>query len=191
MKLCHYKRLMQETDEILIKKIAGGDETALEELVLRHQNKILNLIYRHVNSSSDAEELAQDVFARVWSRAKSFKGNSKLSTWLYRIAVNLSINHLKKRKIDREIKKDVTAPADSQPDSIMVKNRQTLLIKNAVESLPPAQKTVLILSKYENHSYAEISEIMDLSIPAVESLLFRAKQNLKEFLLPFREKGEL
>ena len=182
---------MLETDETLIKKIAGKDEKAFEELVFRYQNKVLSLIYRYVNSLPDAEELAQDVFVRVWNQAGSFKGRSKLSTWLYRIAVNLSINHLKKRKIDREIKKDIAAASDSQPDFIMVKDKQTLLIKNAIDSLPPAQKTTFILSKYENHSYAEISEIMNLSIPAVESLLFRAKQNLKKFLLPFREKGEL
>ncbi|OIN97392.1 hypothetical protein AUJ66_03550 [Candidatus Desantisbacteria bacterium CG1_02_38_46] len=194
---------MQETDEILIKKIATGDEIAFEEMVLRYQNKVLNLIYRHINSSSEAEEIAQDVFVKVWSQAKSFKGNSKLSTWLYRIAINLSINHLRKKKLktvsldkgiflpDGKIKKDIAAPIDLQPDFAMAKNRQALLIKNAVDSLPPTQKTAFILSKYENHSYARISEIMNLSIPAIESLLFRAKQNLKKFLLPFREKGEL
>jgi RNA polymerase sigma-70 factor, ECF subfamily len=182
---------MQETDEILIKKIAAGDERAFEEIVARHQNKIINMIYRNINSFSDAQELAQDIFVKVWNRAKTFRGESKFSTWLYRITINAVINHTKKKKPLVEIKKDIISPAGLQPDSIMSGNNRSELIKSAVDSLPITQKTAFILSKHENHSYEEISDIMGISISAVESLLFRAKKNLKEFLMPFREKGEL
>lgn len=190
-------------DKILIDNIGRRDETAFEEFVRCYQSKIMNLLYNYTHSMPDAEELAQDVFIKVWNSATSFKGKSKVSTWIYRIAVNLAINHIKKKKLPAlsidgyvspsgdKIRKDVAAPEITQPESVMKSKDRKILIEDAIEKLHPTQKMAFVLSKYEGHSYAEIAEIMKVSIPAVESLLFRAKQNLKEFLLPFREKGEI
>ena len=188
-----------EFDKVLVRRMSGGDELAFEEFVNRYQDKILNLIYRYTHSRSDAEELVQDVFLKVWHTASSFRAESKVFTWIYRIAVNLSINHLKKKKnvvesLDKpmvlytgEVRKQVSAPDNLQPDYILEQKEAKLLIENVIQKLPPNQKIAFILSKYEDHSYNEIAEIMKISLPTVKSLLFRAKQNLEKALLPFKQ----
>ena len=193
----------KERDKILIDKIAGGDDTAFEEFVICHQGRIINLIYKYTRSREDAEELAQDVFVSVWEAAGSFRGRSSVSTWLYRIAVNASINHVRKRRIRAEsldkpvnlqggrVYRQVAGPVSMQPDSMLEQKTDKIIIEKAMEKLAPNQKMAFMLSKYENHSYAEIAEIMKLSVSSVESLLFRAKQNLKIYLVDHRQRGEI
>lgn len=190
-------------DIILLEKIAKKDEDSFELFVSNYQNKIINLIYNYTHSRSDAEELTSDVFIKVWNSAGSFKARSKVSTWMYRIAANTAINHKRKKHLlsspadgfvnfqDSKIKKDIAAPDNLQPQAIMEKNDKNSIIQSAVDKLNPQQKMAFILSKYECRSYLEISQIMELSIASVESLLFRAKQKLKDILLPLRKKGEI
>lgn len=189
-----------ETDRMLITKISEGNETAFEEFVLCHQKKILNLIYRYTHSMPDAEELMQDVFVRVWNSARSFRGKSEVFTWLYRIAVNLAINHLKKKRFpaksldipvnlqDGEVQQQVPAPENQQPDCIFEEKAVKSIIENVVAQLPSTQKMAFVLSRYENNSYAEISATMKTSVSSVKSLLFRANHNIRKQLLPIKEK---
>jgi len=193
----------ENRDRILINKIAKRDESAFEEFLKYYQHRIINLLYRYTHSRSDAEELAQDVFINIWNRADSFKGRSRVSTWIYRIACNLAINHLKKRKLpilsidgyitspSSRIKKDLIDPGALRSESFTDNKEKKALIEAAIEKLSPAQKMAILLSRYEGYSYAEISEIMKISVSAVESLLFKAKQKLRTILLPFKEKGML
>jgi len=188
-----------ELEKSLIERIKRKDEPAFEEFVRHFQGMVLNLLYRYVRSVPDAEELAQDVFVRIWNSAGSFRGDSRVSTWIFRIASNLAINYLKKKKL-KQVSLDVSSSlkgdrikdeiSDSSGRRSVTENRANL-IESAVQSLPPNQKIAFILSKHEKHSYKEISEIMKVSVPAVESLLFRAKQNLRVFLLPYRENGKI
>ena len=185
----------EEKDLFLIKAIANQDEAVFEEFVKKYQSRIINLIYKYTHSRHDAEELAQDVFIKVWDSAPSFKARSKVLTWIYRIAINTSLNYIKRKSLNFSIKlgdrtKDLVAPQKNQPEFLLIRSEREVMIEKALENLHPSQKTAFILSKYQNYSYAKIAEIMKISIPAVESVLFRAKQKLREELLPLKEKGE-
>jgi len=189
--------LQELNDEDLLKMVAQNDEQAFCELFTRYEDKVFNLVYRYVGTSYEAEELTQDIFLRVYNSAHKFRGESKFATWLYRIAVNVCKNYKRKKKPtvvsidDPEISTNLSAPESSEPDAILAEKRKRAIIQVALDSLPPNQKTAFILSKYENYTYAEIAEIMKISVSAVESLLFRAKQNLKKKLLPYKQRGEI
>ncbi|MGB3478598.1 MAG: RNA polymerase sigma factor [bacterium] len=199
----HNLNLDQEADETLIKKVALKDEFAFRTIFNRYEHKIFNLIYRYIGSYHEAEELTQDVFVKIYKAAKTFKGKARFSTWLYRITVNVCKKHrMKKRLILRSLDDDVTlastkiarefcAPESTMPDKIFKQKQKMAIIQNAVDTLPANQKIAFILSKYESYSYAEIAVIMHTSISAVESLLVRAKRNLKKELMPFKERGEI
>jgi len=188
-----------EDDESLIKRFVSNDESAFEELFRRYEQKIFNLVYRYIGSYPETEELTQDVFVKVYKSAQTFKGKSKFSTWIYRIAVNTCLNYKKKKRLVMESLdrsgtqpvKELIAPNSTTPEELFERARKMLIIQQAIDSLPPNQKIAFILSKYEGFSYAEISEIINTSISAVESLLFRAKQQLKKELTPYKEIGDL
>jgi len=198
----HNLHLDQEADEALIKKVALKDEFAFSAIFNRYEHKIFNLVYRYIGSYHEAEELTQDVFVKIYKAAKTFKGKARFSTWLYRITVNVCKKHkMKKRLILRslddtamtsiKISRELCAPESTMPDKIFKQKQKMAIIQNAVDTLPANQKIAFILSKYEGYSYAEIAVIMNTSISAVESLLVRAKRNLKKELMPFKERGEI
>jgi RNA polymerase sigma-70 factor (ECF subfamily) len=191
--------LIQITDEALLAQAAGGDESAFETLVKRYESKIINLAYKYARNADEAEDIAAETFFRVWEHAADFKGQSKFSTWCYRIAVNICLNYKQALKrnpvfeyIDRifendggEFKKEIAEPAQgSQPDVVAHAAEHESFVTAAIDALPPQQKTAFVLSWFEGHSYQEIAAIMELSIPSVESLLFRAKENLRKKIKP-------
>ena len=188
-----------EDDEFLIKRFVSDDESAFEELFGRYKQKIFNLVYRYIGSYPETEELTQDVFVKVYKSAQTFKGKSKFSTWVYRIAVNTCLNYKKKKrlvvesldKLGTQLVKELVAPDSTTPEELFKRARKMAIIQQALDSLLPNQKIAFILSKYEGFSYAEIGEIMNVSISSVESLLFRAKQQLKKELTPYKEMGDL
>ena len=183
-----------DNEKLLIERIASQEETAFEELVGIYKKRVINFIYRFVYSIEDAQDLAQDVFVKIWNAASSFKGRSKVSTWIYAISANLAINHKRKKRLvttsldsvtiteHGAITREVASPSNQQPDSILEEKTMKSDILRSIDKLAPNQKTALILSHYENRSYKEIAEIMKTSVSSIESLLFRAKQNLKKLL---------
>jgi RNA polymerase sigma-70 factor (ECF subfamily) len=193
------KSQFHEDDEFLIKRFVSNDESAFEELFRRYEQKIFNLVYRYIGPYPETEELTQDVFVKVYKSAQTFKGKSKFSTWIYRIAVNTCLNYKKKKRLAVEsldesgtqLANDLVAPNSTTPEELFKRARKMAIIQQAIDSLPPNQKVTFILSKYEGFSYTEISEIINTSISAVESLLFRAKQQLKKELTPYKEIGDL
>ena len=193
------KTLFHEDDEFLIKRFVSNDESAFEELFRRYEQKIFNLVYRYIGPYPETEELTQDVFVKVYKSANTFKGKSKFSTWIYRIAVNTCLNYKAKKrlivesldKIDNQPVKELVAPDSTNPEEQFTRARKMAIIQQVIDVLPPNQKIAFILSKYEGFSYAEIGEIMNVSISSVESLLFRAKQQLKKELTPYKEIGDL
>jgi RNA polymerase sigma-70 factor (ECF subfamily) len=183
----------ETSSEDLMAQAAGGDDYAFEILVQRHQASILNLIYRFVGNRAEAKDLAQEVFVRVWQAAKSYKPKAKFSTWTYRIAVNLCLNELKSKRRKRLIPlgteerpdSDYSTPTDvsQSPEDLLLAKERGRQISEALRSLPENQRMALILKRYDNLSYEEIGRIMGCSVPAVESLLVRAKKNLQEKLI--------
>jgi RNA polymerase sigma-70 factor, ECF subfamily len=181
------------TDNELLALVAAGDQAAFERLVLRHQDKIFNLAYRFSRDRQDSEELAQEVFLKVWKHARTFKGRAAFSTWLYRLAVNTCLNYRQKKKIAPEplpLLGDFAGMADEAGAMIMAREREEVLNK-ALDVLPPRQRLALILANFEGKSYEDIAAALDISVSAVETLLFRARQNLAAILRPLKNKGEL
>ncbi len=184
-----------DKDFELVKNLKEGNEKAFEEIVNIYKHLILNIIYRYTSNYDDAEDITQEVFVKVWKNIKSFKGKSKFSTWLYRITVNHCLNYINKHKKDPISFERVVGKGrvSNTPNSEIIyeKKNKAEIIREALSNLPDRQKIALILSKFEYKSYNEISHIMGVSISSVESLIFRAKVNLKKELLPLKEKGEI
>jgi RNA polymerase sigma-70 factor, ECF subfamily len=182
--------------EDLMARVAEGNDYAFEILVQRHQTSVLNLIYRYVADRTKARDLAQEVFMRVWQAARTYKPKAKFTTWIYRITANLCLNELKsegRKKLvsqfpnlegaetDGEAFSDESASAEER----LLAEERSRQITYALQSMPENQRMALILKKYEDLSYQEISKILGCSVSAVESLLVRAKRNLQEKLTPF------
>jgi RNA polymerase sigma-70 factor (ECF subfamily) len=176
----------ENTDEQLITKVAKGDEQAFEQLVHKYQQAVFSTIYRYVGNSEDVQDLAQEIFMKVWRSAAKFKHKSKFSTWLYRIIANHCINY-RRKNIHRHASLDEMAEQGQTPDALIVEpdwkqKREVDLVRKAVAELPERQRIALILAQFEGRSYKEIADIMKVSVSSVESLLFRARSALKDKL---------
>lgn len=162
----------------------------IEQVVELYKNQVYNLALHYVQNTEDAQEITQDVFVSVFQAADSFRGEAQLSTWIYRITVNRSLDFIRARKRKKRFgfliygldKSDVGsngALTDFDHPGIQLEHKESLQrLFRFINELPEKQKTVLILSKIERKSQNEVSEIMELSTKAVESLLHRAKLNL-------------
>ena len=171
----------------MIETILKGDQRAFKLLVDTYQLMVVNTCYAFVHDRDEAEDIAQDVFVQVFESLGKFRFESKLSTWLYRIAVNRSINHCKsprgraiKIDIDSWKQQEVAQTIEMPQQQILEEQEQIELIHKAIDKLPENQRTALILNKYEELSYKEIADVMGVSLSSVESLLFRAKNNLEK-----------
>ena len=176
----------------LIEKLKHGDETAFKAIVEQWQDMVYNTILGIVQNETEAEDLAQDVFIKVFEKISTFKGDSKFSTWLYRIATTTALDHLrsKKRKKRSGFLQALSGSSDEKeqiPDfhhpgvSLDNKERATVLFK-AIEALPDSQKAAYTLHKLEGLSYRDVSEVLNTTVSAVESLMSRANQNLRKQL---------
>lgn len=177
----------------LIQRLQNGEEPAFRYLVDTYQNRVFNTAIGIVQNAEDAEDVAQEVFIQVYRSIHGFKGESKLSTWLYRIATTRSLDLLRSRKSKKRfgfmqrLFGDDNDPIHELPDfnhpgvTLDRKENAAKLFK-AIGQLPANQKTAFTLHKLENLSYQEISEVMQTSVPAVESLMHRAKQKLRKIL---------
>jgi RNA polymerase sigma-70 factor (ECF subfamily) len=186
---------VERDDRQLIALTAANDQQAFAELVRRHQSRVFNLAYRFSRDRQDAEDLAQEIFFKVWRHARSFRGEAAFSTWLYRLAVNSCLNHRQGKKARPEpqtLTGDLPAggAAGQAGDDLVAVEREARL-RAALDSLPARQRLALALASFEDKSYEDIAAAMDVSVPAVESLLFRARQNLAVILRPLKNKGEL
>ena len=163
----------------MIKAILEGDQKAFKLLVDTYQLMVVNTCHAFVHDRNEAEDIAQDVFIQVFESLGKFRFESKLSTWLYRIAVNRSINHCKSPR-GRAIKVDIESWKQMPQQQLLEEQEQLELLHRAIDRLPENQRTALILNKYEELSYKEIAEVMGVTLSSVESLLFRAKNNLEK-----------
>lgn len=187
-------------EEEIIKNISNGDFGSFKILVNENQKKVLNTCFRFTNNHEDAEDLTQEVFIEVYRSISGFRGDSKLSTWIYRIAVTKSLDFLRKKKrkkrfgitkgfSNEETMREELKAADISNPATQTENQDRIRILNeALEKLPENQRVAFTLSKYDEMSYQEISEILETTISAVESLIHRAKNNLKKRLYNYYEK---
>lgn len=182
---------MTETE--IIQKLQQGNEPAFKTLVETYQKLVVNTCFGLLQNTEDAEDIAQEVFIEVFRSIQNFRADAKLSTWLYRIAVNRSLNHIrdnKRRKwfqsfddVVKEKNAELHQHHASENPGIELENQQRAnILHEAIGALPENQKTVFTLNKYEDLSYKEIAEIMELSVSSVESLIHRAKTNLQKKL---------
>ncbi len=176
----------KENDQDLIKLVAIGDEKAFEQLVRKYEQAVFSTIYRYIGNRDDVEDLAQEIFLKIWRNAKKFKGKSKFSTWLYRIVVNHCINYRRKHKYKHASLDEMTEKGII-PESLKVtpdweQKRRVEFVRKAVNELPERQRMALVLSQFEGRSYKEIAEIMKVSLSSVESLIFRGRSSLREKL---------
>ena len=173
--------------EDLLIKFQSGDESAFNEIVRTYQSMVVNLAFRFTGSEEDAKDLAQDVFVKVWIKASSFQGDASLKTWIYRITVNESLNFIRKRKIASFVDAMEAALSfqSDDTDTKLHQSEEQNLVRKAIRSLPKKQRIAIILRTFKNLPYEEIALIMELSVSSVESLLFRAKKNLKKKLMKY------
>jgi RNA polymerase sigma factor (sigma-70 family) len=180
-------------EQELIQGLKAGDESAFKYLVETHQDKVYNTILGIVQNPGDAEDVAQEVFIQVFRSIQQFKGESKLSTWIYRIATTRSLDLLRSRKSKKRFgfmqrlfgesgEPTVELPDFNHPGVVLEKKEQAAKLFKAITQLPENQKTAFVLHKMEDLSYQEVSEVMNTTVPAVESLMHRAKLNLRKIL---------
>ncbi|MFV0501697.1 MAG: RNA polymerase sigma factor [Bacteroidales bacterium] len=171
----------------LAQEISKGNHKAFEDFFEQYKLKVMNLCYGMLHNRDDAEDLVQDIFVELYTSSGKFKGNSKLSTWLYRIAVNKTINHIRKNKI-----KNLFLNIDDKSNVFVEEERVDLTIEERekiaelhkfIDKLPSKQKIALTLFVYDELPQKEIAEIMGVSVNSVEVLVFRAKQSIKKLMI--------
>ena len=182
----------------LIVQLQQGDEAAFKKLVDEWQHMVYNTALGIVQNADDADDITQEVFIQVYRSVSSFKGDSKFSTWLYRIAVGKALDHEKKKKRQKRFgfvqrlfggdgEEQIHAVEFDHPGVQMEKKERANELFNALQQIPDKQRIAFTLHKLEGQSYQEIAEIMNTSLYAVESLMSRAKTNLKTVLKNYYE----
>ena len=173
-----------------MKRIAAGDMEAFRLLVEAHQTRVIGTISKMLGSEAEAEDLAQQVFIRVWKSAGRYQPTAKFTTWLFRITRNLVFNELRRRRHFVEAKEDLPEPAErseKEPDQVLLEGELQAAIQDAINQLPEAQRLAIVLRRYENLAYEEIAQVMGTTVPAVKSILFRARTELRERLAKYLE----
>lgn len=175
-------------DVRLMRLVARGDTAAFEELIERHQALVIGTVARMLGSNSDVEDIAQQVFIRVWRSAGRYVPRAKFTTWVLKITRNLVFNELRrsKRRAQVPIQTDPNAEeiqlkdeAAQSPDASLLETELQEAIDKAIAELPETQRMAVILRRYQDLSYEQIADVLDLSVPAVKSVLFRARTELR------------
>ena len=178
-------------DVRLMELVGSGDPGAFEQLVERHQRLVVGTVSRMLGNSSDAEDIAQQVFVRVWKSAKRYVPRAKFTTWLLKITRNLVFNELRRRSRHPQVPLQAESEEEERPirderavapDASLLEQELQKAIDEAIANLPETQRLAVILRRYEELSYDEIAEALDQSVSAVKSLLFRARTELRTSL---------
>lgn len=182
------------SEQELIKRSLQGETQAFEELVLQYQDKVYALAYRYMGNEEDAYDMSQEAFIKAYRSLRSFKGNSSFGTWIYRVATNVCLDELRKRKrkivplsLDEplatqegdEVDKEIADPAPTQ-DILYEQKEFSQYIQNLLDQMKPEHKTVVVLRDVMELSYEEIASVLDCSIGTVKSRLSRARMVLKK-----------
>ena len=185
-------------DAQVMLRVKAGDQSAFDYLVQKYRRPLVSFMYRMARNSAAAEDLAQEVFLRVYRSRESYEASAKFTTWLYRIATNLAVNHARDTRHERpEVTVSLDEPDEDTgttlelPDShltaeqAMVRRERMLAIRAKVEALPEQQRLAVIMHKYQQMDYKQIADVLKKSESATKSLLFRAYETLRDQLKEF------
>lgn len=191
---------LRDPDVQRMLRVRDGDDVAFGELVEAYQDRLIGIFAHMLQDQQSAEDLAQDVFLRVYRARERYEPTAKFATWLFRIANNLAINRRRKLSRQKEVQLKVSesGPLGPRPEEKLAtdksahmptrrvdKQEMREIVRQAMESLNERQRMALLLNKFEHMSYADIAESMDLTVQAVKSLLTRARENLRTKLEPY------
>ena len=190
---------VHDLDAQLMLRFKNGDTAAFDRLFVKHMPGIVNFAYRFVRNREIAEEMAQEVFLKVYENAAGYRIKARFTSWLYRIATNVCLNEIRKPQFRVRHQSLHTSPFDDEniedkkleygsaegPDRIFEQKDLSRIIQQALEQVPEKQRIAFILNKYQELSYSEVAGILDISEKAVKSLIHRAKEALAERLKPF------
>jgi len=186
------------TDAEIMLRVKAGDQSAFDYLVQKYRRPLVSFMYRMARNTAAAEDLAQEVFLRVYRSRETYEASAKFTTWLYRIATNLAVNHARDTRHERpEVMASLDEPDEETGTTLdvadgtmtaeeaMVRRERLAAIRHKVEALPERQRLAVIMHKYQQMDYKQISEVLKLSESATKSLLFRAYEALREQLKEF------
>jgi RNA polymerase sigma-70 factor (ECF subfamily) len=187
-----------QSDADIMLRVKAGDQSAFEYLVQKYRRPMLSFMYRMARNAAVAEDLAQEVFLRVYRSRETYEPSAKFSTWLYRIATNLAVNHARDTRHERpEVQVSLDEPDEESgatlelPDAALnaeqqiVRRERLLAIRKKIEALPEQQRLAVIMHKYQQMDYKQIADVLKKSESATKSLLFRAYETLREQLKEF------
>ena len=188
------------SDQELIKQLKEGNESAFKTIVEKWQDMVFNTCMGLVQDANDAEDVAQEVFIQVYESVEQFKGESKFSTWLYRIAVTKSLDHLRKKKRKKRFaflqslfgvnEEEVIQDPEFHHPGVKLENKeQAAVLFKAISKLPDNQKAAFTLHNLEGLSYQEVAEALSTTVSSVESLMHRARGNLRKILTDYYQKN--
>jgi RNA polymerase sigma-70 factor, ECF subfamily len=180
----------QTSDEQLVRQILAGDQEAFSLLVRRHQERVMRVCLRLLLSTADAQDACQEIFIKISERLHMYQPSAQFGTWLYRITVNHCLNVLRSRRRRKWLSPFSKEPAtlleiaatDDDPLQNTEKQERQHQVRLALAALPEEQRLAVVLHRYEGLSYEEIAQVLQVSVSAVESRLYRAKQNLLRLL---------
>jgi RNA polymerase sigma-70 factor, ECF subfamily len=169
-------------------RVKTGDMDAFRLLVEAHQSRVIGTITKMLGSDAEAEDLAQQVFIRIWKSAPRYQPTAKFTTWLFRITRNLVFNELRRKRHFIDQIDEIDEPSersDKEPDQMLLEGELQGAIQEAINQLPESQRMAIILRRYEEMPYEEIAGVMGTTVPAVKSILFRARAELRERLAKY------
>lgn len=178
-------------DVALMARVGAGDPVAFRTLVERHQNAVVGTVAKMLGNPAEAEDISQQVFLRLWRHAKHYRPEAKFTTYLFTITRNLVFNETRRRRRRREVSShdyeasshaQIEANPDRQPDSELLQAELQQAVDAAIAALPEIQRMAVVLRRYKQMPYEEIASVLGLSVSAVKSLLFRARNTLRESL---------
>jgi RNA polymerase sigma-70 factor (ECF subfamily) len=190
--------LVLDPDTALMLKVSQGDGVSFDLLLHRHRSSVVNHLYRSVRNRAIAEELAQDVFVRVYRSRERYQPEAKFTTWLFRITTNVALNWRRDSRYenghvrldDRELPKLELRSKEPGLEDVLLEQSRASEIRKAVETLPSKQLAAVLMHKYEGMDYSQIAAVLNCSIPALKSILFRAYQTLRQRLPQFAPQSE-
>ncbi|MGQ0613202.1 MAG: RNA polymerase sigma factor [Planctomycetaceae bacterium] len=191
--------MTERSDVDLMLAFQAGDESAYSVLVQRHENSVMSLTYRYLGNRADAEDLSQEVFLRIYRARKRYRPEAKFTTWLYRVAANACLNEMRRRKTRathgasplREAGEEegaapaATGDAGAGPVEALAREELRGQVRAAVDALPERQRLALLMNKFHGLGYEELAQTLELSVPAVKSLLTRARENVRARIEPY------
>lgn len=189
----------RELDQELVERVQRGDKRAFDLLVIKYQQKIVNLVRRFVGDPTEAQDVAQESFIKAYRALPNFRGESAFYTWLYRIAVNTAKNHLvseDRRPAQSDVEVEIAEQLEggerlreqSTPEDFLCEDQLLAVVRQAIQDLPEDLRTAITLRELEGLSYEDIAEVMGCPIGTVRSRIFRAREAIDAKIKPLIEK---